>query len=76
MKVRNRIEWRVPSVKVSRTNAVYCRPKGKNDLKRHGRQLTLIGDNFSVTLDGTQINTIKSILAEAGEIKVLKGWRK
>ena len=46
----------------------YACPKGKNDRKRWGRQLTIHTDGFSIKLDGRAINSIKSVLEKAGEL--------
>ena len=46
----------------------YSCPNDINDLKREGRKLTIGNKQCSFTLNGTQINTIKKVLEEAGEI--------
>lgn len=46
----------------------YCRPKNSNDLKRDGRELSITSKGFRVTLNGTQIRSLRKVLAEVGEI--------
>ena len=61
----------VPSTKV-----LYKRPKTRNDLKRNGRSLTIKTDAYSLVLNGSQINSLKRVLEEAGEVKISDKWRK
>ena len=51
-----------------KTGFQYRCPTDSNDRKREGRYLKISTDEFSVKLNGTQLNTIKRILEEAGEI--------
>lgn len=46
----------------------YGRPKNSNDEKRWGREMSISLDNVTVRLNGKAINSIKSVLREAGEI--------
>lgn len=63
---------RVPMKMVASTGkkvrVTYACPESKNDLKRWGKEMTIKNDNFSVTLNGKAINSIKKVLVEAGEI--------
>lgn len=60
----------------SQTKVRYVRPVRKSDLKGVGRQLVITTDQFSLTLNGTQLNSIKNVLAQAGEVKVINDWKK
>ena len=51
-----------------RTKVSYYRPVGPNNLKRNGRELTVEKAGFKMTLKGTEINAIKSLLRKVGEI--------
>jgi hypothetical protein len=51
-----------------KTVVSYCRPKNSNDLKRDGRVLSITSNGFSVKLNGTQIRSLRKVLAEVGEI--------
>jgi hypothetical protein len=46
----------------------YCRPKNRNDLRRHGRELSISIGNASMTLNGKHLRCIKQVLAATGEI--------
>lgn len=50
------------------TRITYCRPKGNNDLKRIGRELSISIGNVTMRLNGKHIRSIKSVLSEVGEI--------
>lgn len=51
-----------------KTVVTYCRPKHSNDLKRIGKELSISVGNASMRLNGTQIRSLKRVLAEVGEI--------
>jgi hypothetical protein len=50
------------------TKVTYCRPKGSNDLKRIGRELSISVGNVTMRLNGKHLRSIKKVLAEVGEI--------
>jgi hypothetical protein len=49
-------------------NVKYKCPKDANDKRRWGKELTIVGENYAITLDGRGINAIKSVLERANEI--------
>jgi len=51
------------------TIITYHRPKNHNDLKRIGKELSISTKNVTIRLNGKQINSIKKVLQEVGEIK-------
>ncbi|TRZ79415.1 hypothetical protein D4R86_05990 [bacterium] len=59
---------------------VYSRPVFSTDLKREGRFVRLINLKDShhrqLRLDGYQINALKNILVEAGEVTLSNKWKK
>ena len=46
----------------------YIRPRGYNDLKRIGKELTIKVGNATMVLNGKHLRSIKKVLAEVGEI--------
>lgn len=46
----------------------YACPKDYNDRKRWGREMSIQGDGFTIKLGGRAINSIKSVLEQAGEL--------
>ena len=46
----------------------YAAPTNPNDLKRWGKELTIVGPSFSIRLDGRAIRSIKKVLEKAGEL--------
>ena len=54
--------------KSKRTDIFYHRPTSKTDLKREGRVLIISDGNGSVSLNGSQINTLKGVLKDVGEV--------
>ena len=58
------------------TRFSYRRPKTSGGLKRYGRIFEINTDQFTVVLNGAQINSIKKILEEAGEVKIVDTWKK
>ena len=51
-----------------KARVTYATPINQNDKKRWGREMSINFDNFSIKLDGRVINSIKSVLKQAGEI--------
>ena len=51
-----------------RVFVTYAIPENQNDLKRWGKEMVINFENFKVRLDGRAINSIKSVLKQAGEI--------
>jgi hypothetical protein len=70
-KSRNR-RFRVPhklfKSQGDKVKVTYAAPTNSNDLQRWGREMAITLDNVQVKLDGKAINSIKSVLRQAGEI--------
>ena len=54
------------------TVITYAKPLKAGDLQRYGRMLRIETDTFSVVLNGGQINSIKKILMNVGEINKVR----
>jgi hypothetical protein len=65
---RMRVAHRTVSSQGKGVNVKYACPKDPNDQRRWGKELKIVGENYSITLDGRGINAIKSVLERAGEL--------